>query len=236
MMQIKKIPLLSDMNLSLSGNYFVTGTDTEIGKTTVTCQLVQKLVAQGQLCYAIKPITAGINHKQQGQLLSDDALRINQFSNIYPPNSAISPILLRCPCSPHIAAKLDDVEVTCEGVVSSIQQTLQQYPADSVLIEGAGGWFTPINQQETFADIVIKLNMPVIVVVGIKLGCLNHAILTLNAIWQSGLNIAMVVMNQLSYKTDFLFEQIDWLQHKINQQSFNFQESSPIIIRTSFQK
>lgn len=221
---------LNQAVLALAGAYFVTGTDTEIGKTTVTANLVKALAQQTTLVYAIKPVTAGLTADEQGELYSADARHINQFATVKPPQSAIAPICLATPCSPHIASDKDGMALTADGISETITATLQQYPAQVVLIEGAGGWFTPINTYQTLADVAICLDKPVIVVVGIKLGSLNHAMLTVQAIWQAGLTVAMVVFNQISSDTPFLDEQIAWLVQAINRQAKNYQPDAPIFL------
>lgn len=208
-----KLSLLED-NLPLTGTYFITGTDTEVGKTTTTRQLIKALAEQGKTCYAIKPVTAGANESGE----SDDAKQINEFASVKSPMSAIAPIVLNTPCSPHIASEIDGVPLQASEIVENVRQTLNTYPADCVLVEGAGGWFTPINDKETLADVAIALDFPIVLVVGIKLGCLNHAVLTLQAIWQAGGTVAMVVFNALSEATAFEKEQIEWLKNHIVQQ------------------
>ncbi|MGD6365008.1 dethiobiotin synthase, partial [Xanthomonas citri pv. citri] len=128
---------------------------------------------QGKSVYAIKPVTAGLETDDNGQTYSDDARRINQFANVKPPLSVIAPIQLATPCSPHIAAQLDNMTLTNTQLVDTIHKSIAAYPADVILVEGAGGWFTPINEQETLADVAAALKYPVIMVVGIKLGSLN---------------------------------------------------------------
>ena len=205
--------LLSDNPpLPLAGTYFITGTDTEVGKTTVTCELIRQLSQQGKRCYAIKPVTAGTNALG----LSEDAERINEFASINLPLTTTAPILLQTPCSPHIASHIDGVELQAGTIIDQTYQTLKDHPADCVLVEGAGGWFTPINAKEmcseTLAEVARGLEFPIILVVGLKLGCLNHAVLTLQAIWHSGAKVAMVVFNQLNADIPFMTEQMDWLQ------------------------
>lgn len=226
--------LFQSENLSLLGHYFVTGTDTEVGKTTVTAQLIKKLVTQGQRCYAIKPVTAGLTQTVDGEYYSDDAQKINRDANVMVSKAQLAPILLTQPCSPHISAMLDGVSLTAETIVQNIQDTLWQYPADTVLIEGAGGWFTPINQTQTLADVAIRLKLPVIVVVGVKLGCLNHAMLTLQAIWRAGLSVDLVVFNQLTVDTPYFVEQTTWLHQIILQHSITFQALPPRIWQHDF--
>ena len=222
---------VNDAASSLNGAYFVTGTDTEIGKTTTTAQLVKSLAEQGKSVYAIKPVTAGLETDDNGQTYSDDARRINQFANVKPPLSAIAPIQLATPCSPHIAAQLDNVTLTNTQLVDTIHKSIAAYPADVILVEGAGGWFTPINEQETLADVAATLKYPVIMVVGIKLGSLNHAMLTLQAIWQAGLKVALVVFNQLHTDTPFVDAQIDWLSQQILRQSTGYQNKPPLMVK-----
>ena len=222
---------VNDASSSLNGAYFVTGTDTEIGKTTTTAQLVKNIAQQGKSVYAIKPVTAGLETDDNGQTYSDDARRINQFANVKPPLSAIAPIQLATPCSPHIAAQLDGVTLTNTQLVDTIHKSIAAYPADVILVEGAGGWFTPINEQETLADVAAALKYPVIMVVGIKLGSLNHAMLTLQAIWQAGLKVALVIFNQLQTDTPFVDAQIDWLSQQILRQSTGYQNLPPLMVK-----
>ena len=222
---------VNDASSSLNGAYFVTGTDTEIGKTTTTAQLVKNIAQQGKSVYAIKPVTAGLETDDNGRTYSDDARRINQFANVKPPLSAIAPIQLATPCSPHIAAQLDDVTLTNTQLVDTINNAIADYPADVILVEGAGGWFTPINEQETLADVAAALKYPVIIVVGIKLGSLNHAMLTLQAIWQAGLKVALVVFNQLQTDTPFVDAQIDWLSQQILRKYPGYQNPPPLMVK-----
>lgn len=222
---------VNDAASSLNGAYFVTGTDTEIGKTTTTAQLVKNIAEKGKSVYAIKPVTAGMETDDNGQTYSDDARRINQFANVKPPLSAIAPIQLATPCSPHIAAQLDNMTLTNTQLVDTIHKSIAAYPADVILVEGAGGWFTPINEQETLADVAAALKYPVIMVVGIKLGSLNHAMLTLQAIWQAGLKVALVIFNQLQTDTPFVDAQIDWLSAQILRQSTGYQNLPPLMVK-----
>lgn len=226
--------ILNTHQPALSGHYFVTGTDTEIGKTTTTANLVKALAEQGNSVYAIKPVTAGLESSDTGEPFSDDAKRINSFANVHPPIEAIAPIRLGTPCSPHIAAKIDGVNLTAEQITAVTQQTLQDYPADTVLIEGAGGWFTPINRTQTLADVAVALNCPVIVVVGVKLGSLNHAMLTLQAVWQSGLEVALVVFNKLAADIPFFDEQVAWLCDYISGEASQYQLVTPQFMSQDF--
>ena len=216
--------------LPLRGAYFVTGTDTEIGKTTTTANLIKRLAEQSQCCYAIKPVTAGLAQDNNGHYYSHDATTINRFSNVDVPLSALAPIRLTTPSSPHIAAQIDNVTLTMAPILQLVEQTLKQYTADTVLIEGAGGWFTPINATETLADVAVALQLPVIVVIGVKLGGINHALLTLQAIWQAGLQVDLVVFNEVHAQTDFFHEQVSWLSQAITQRAANYQMMPPMLL------
>lgn len=238
---VKPNPIVMDIShtpVALQGQFFVTGTDTEIGKTTVTGQLIKNLAEQNKTCYAIKPVTAGLSIDTQGQYFSEDGLSINQFATIKPPLTSIAPILLTTPSSPHIAGQIDGVLLSGNYIVETIRQTLQDYPADTILIEGAGGWFTPINEHETLADVAAELNLPVIMVVGIKLGCLNHAVLTVQAILQAGLPISAIVFNHINANTQFYQEQVNWLIQYLTHDYFSsrqYQHQLPIFLYQPFQ-
>lgn len=234
-------PIVMDIShtpITLQGQFFVTGTDTEIGKTTVTRQLIKNLATQNKACYAIKPVTAGLSIDAQGQYFSEDGLNINQFATIKPPPTSIAPILLTTPSSPHIAGQIDGVLLSSNYIVETVRQTLQNYPADTILIEGAGGWFTPINEHETLADVAIQLKLPVVMVIGIKLGCLNHAVLTIQAILQAGLPISAVVFNQINANPQFYQEQVNWLIQYLLSHYFSHQQHRhklPIFLYQAFQ-
>lgn len=116
---------------TLNGVYFVTGTDTEIGKTTITAQLVRQCVTAGQRVYAIKPVTAGL---EDG--VSRDAQRINRFANVTPPLAAIAPVRLATPCSPHIAAARDGVQLTTDALIDAVQTTVANYLLMSCWLKG----------------------------------------------------------------------------------------------------
>ena len=121
--------------------------------------------------------------------------------------------------------------LTNTQLVDTIHNAIAAYPADVILVEGAGGWFTPINDQETLADVAAALKYPVIMVVGIKLGSLNHAMLTLQAIWQAGLKVALVIFNQLQTDTPFVDAQIDWLSQQILRKYPGYQNLPPLMVK-----
>lgn len=176
--------------------YFITGTDTEVGKTYVTCLLLKAAESLQKTSLGYKPISAGCE-QVGGEWVNEDASQIQQASSINLPISTINPIAFHPPIAPHIAAKEAGVTLTSEAVVKGLVR-LQQETPDLLLMEGAGGWRLPLTDSLFLSDVVSELKMDVIVVVGMKLGCLNHALLTAQAIQQDGLNIVGWVANDIT--------------------------------------
>lgn len=175
--------------------FFVAGTDTEVGKTYVSCKLLEAAAEQGMSTLGLKPIAAGCE-LVGGQYQNEDAQALIAHSTIQLPYTQVNPVALTKACSPHIAAAEAGKTVQASRVAGYCKGALMKRP-DFALIEGAGGWRVPISPRETMADIAKQLNLPVILVVGLKLGCLNHALLTAEAIRRDGLTIAGWVGNQV---------------------------------------
>lgn len=194
-----------------SKKFFVTGTDTEVGKTYVTCQLMQHLSEQNYSVLGLKPVAAGLDSDG----FNEDALLLQKNSNVNISYDDINPIKLTTPCSPHIAAKIDGQSVTISKILNKMQTGLNM-SVDYTFVEGAGGWYCPINKTETLADLAIELDIPVILIVGIKLGCLNHALLTAESIKKSGLKLQGWVANYIDSDMDFVSENITLLENKLS--------------------
>ena len=177
--------------------YFVTGTDTGIGKTTVCVALLQRAVQQGWRCVGIKPVSSGCI-EQDGHWLSEDGQLLLAAGSVPLSHEQIAPVRLPLPASPHLAALAADTRLTLERLTGLVRGAVSEAGADCILIEGAGGWLTPINARQTLADLAVQLQYPVILVVGLRLGCINHALLTAQAIRQSGLTLAGFVVNTLA--------------------------------------
>lgn len=165
--------------------YFITGTDTDVGKTYATLVLMHYLKQQGKTVVGMKPVAAGCE-LVDGQLKNQDALLLQAHASIQVDYELINPYSYLLPVSPHIAGidnpvKLDKVSTNFSALTAL---------ADIVLVEGAGGWYAPINDSQAISDIAIYLDLPVIIVVAIRLGCINHARLTYQAIQASGLKCA----------------------------------------------
>lgn len=160
--------------------YFITGTDTNVGKTWATLALMHYFRKLGKSVVGMKPVASGC-FMENGRLVNEDALQLQQHASVKADYELINPYAYAVPVSPHIAGKQDPVALN--KVVSCFDELKQL--ADIVLVEGAGGWYTPINEQQDIADLAKTLALPVIVVVAIRLGCINHAKLTCLAIQQS---------------------------------------------------
>ena len=169
--------------------YFIAGTDTDVGKTAVSCALLARAQLLGRSAYGIKPITAGCRLDEAGTLISDDAERMQSFASVTIDPMLRAPIRLPSPLSPHLAAAEVGISLRAERAVGQVRAALSTR-ADVVVVEGAGGWRVPINARETVADIAKQLQKPVILVVRMRLGCLNHALLTIEAIVRDGLPLA----------------------------------------------
>lgn len=192
---------------------FVTGTDTDVGKTVVACGLLAAAREQGLRTVAIKPIAAGCEPGEQG-LTNSDALQLQAAATHQLSYQQVNPIALEPAIAPHIAAQEADLRLSASRLVGYCRG-VSLLPVDMVLIEGAGGWRVPINPRETLADVARELNCAVIVVVGMRLGCLNHALLTVEAIRRDGLQIAGWVANILDPDMPRLEENIDTLKQRI---------------------
>jgi dethiobiotin synthetase len=173
---------------------FVTGTDTGVGKTLVSVSLVKALVMHGLRVSVMKPIASGSEHTPAG-LRNADALALAAASNVAAPYAAINPYCFEPAISPHIAAEEAGIVVDMHLIAQGFETLAAG--ADWVLVEGAGGWYAPISESLAIADLPKLLGIPVLLVVGLRLGCLNHALLTKRAIDASGAELAGWVANSI---------------------------------------
>ena len=172
--------------------YFITATDTDAGKTFVSSQILQSWSKCGYTTLGFKPVASGCRRTSEG-LQNDDALKIRAASSILLPYETINPYAFEPAVAPHIAAQEAGVTINIQTIARGILQ--QQNKADYVIVEGVGGWLVPLNKQETVADLACLLNFPVILVVNLRLGCINQALLTVQAIEQTGMKIAGWIAN-----------------------------------------
>ncbi|MCK0153557.1 dethiobiotin synthase [Alcanivorax sp. S6407] len=179
---------------ALKGIFFVTGTDTEVGKTWVSCRLLERAREAGLSCYGLKPVAAGCEETAEGWR-NDDALQLMAASSVKLPYDTVNPVAFKAPVAPHIAAQQEGKVITLARLVGYVRGALSAHPADLVLIEGAGGWRVPLNDREMLSALAKELELPVIQVVGMKLGCISHALLTADAIQKDGLRYAGTMAN-----------------------------------------
>jgi len=200
----------------MSKRFFITGTDTDAGKTVVTCGLAKYLRSKGATCAPLKPVAAGASQPTEHipYAHNQDAIGLIEACATELDYQSVNPVLLTEPASPHISAKIDGVQVNVTQTVQMSQKALNS-GADYVLIEGAGGWFVPINDEETVADLACAYGGEVILVVGLRLGCLNHALLSAEAIFNSGLSLKGWVGVSLSPDMPFESENIQTLEANI---------------------
>lgn len=179
----------------MTKTFFVTGTDTEVGKTIASCALLQAAGKLGYQTVGYKPVASGSEMTVDG-LRNSDALALQRNSTLALDYAAINPYTFAEPTSPHIISA-DEGRPILAPVISAGLRTLEEQ-ADWVLVEGAGGWFTPLSPALSFSDWVQTEQLPVILVVGVKLGCINHALLTAQAISQAGLPLVGWVANDVT--------------------------------------
>lgn len=194
--------------------FFITGTDTGVGKTSVAIALLHWLNQQGYQTAALKPLESGCT-KRDGQLYGEDGLQLQQTCSVPLTYQQINPIALELAIAPHIAAEKMGLSLTVEKLLQASQPVLNT-ASDYLIVEGAGGWHMPLNADETIADFAVKLNLPVLLVVGLRLGCLNHARLTLEAIENKGLSCVGWVANILSLEMSAVAENIVALQQQLS--------------------
>ena len=174
--------------------FFVTGTDTGVGKTLICCALLHGFAASGKSVIGMKPVAAGAIRGAQG-LINDDVELLRAASNVKAPLALVNPYCFEPPIAPHLAAEQ-------AGAIIELQLILDAYrdlafAADIVIVEGIGGFCVPFNGSEDSADLAQRLGLPVILVVGLRLGCLNHALLTAHAIRSHGLTFAGWIANRI---------------------------------------
>ncbi len=191
---------------------FITGTDTEVGKTVVSKSLLQAIAAQGFSTIGYKPVSSGCKETEQG-MKNSDAMHLQEASTLSVPYEDVNPYTLLRATSPHIAARKEQVEILFSVMSSKLHQ--HQKMADVVLVEGTGGWRVPISDTDTLSSWVKQEQLPVVLVVGIKEGCLSHARLTLEAIQNDGLQVIGWAANRINPGTENYADIITTLEKMI---------------------
>jgi len=215
--------------------FYITGTDTNVGKTLIASGLLVAAKNNGLTTAALKPVAAGCEKTEAG-LRNADALLLQSVITQKLDYDQINPYALEAAIAPHIAAQqekrslsVDRLAGICRGVLAS---------ANFTLIEGAGGWRVPLNARETLADLAKNLDLPVILVVGVRLGCINHALLTFEAIVRDGVAVAGWVANCVDAEMPVLLENIDSLRARLPVPCLGvvpfLKDTSPTIIASYF--
>ncbi|RMH45830.1 MAG: dethiobiotin synthase, partial [Gammaproteobacteria bacterium] len=192
--------------------YFVTGTDTEVGKTTFSVHWLRWLRARGRKVAVLKPVASGAQWcPKRKRLVNDDALALQQAAGDWQPLEEVNPFVFEPPIAPHIAAKQQNQPLSIAEIEAKTRHAFA-YDVDTLVIEGAGGFLLPLNERETLADWVQQKQLPTILVVGLRLGCLNHALLTIESIQNRGLQLVGWVANILNVDMPMLAENLATLR------------------------
>lgn len=178
----------------MSAGWFITGTDTGVGKTLVSELLLEGLRGAGHIGVGMKPVASGCRLSKDGAR-SEDAERLMAASAAPFPYQAVNPYAFIEPIAPHIAAELAGRTIDIEVIRANFSQLAR---AGRVVVEGIGGWRVPIDARRTMADVAVALGLPVVLVVGMRLGCLNHALLTAEAIAADGARLIGWVANVIT--------------------------------------
>lgn len=190
-------------------NYFVTGTDTGVGKTLICCALLHSFAAQDQRVAGMKPVAAGCDEDGKNA----DVRQLRAASNILASYEQINPYSFIHPVAPHVAARNAGVRIDFSRILTSYHELTSQ--ADVVIVEGIGGFKVPLNERQDSAELAQQFGLPVILVAGMRLGCLNHALLTASAIEACGLKLAGWVANVLDADMLALSDNIAALKQRL---------------------
>ena len=201
------------MTISTSTGFFVTGTDTEVGKTLVSGALILILREAGIRTIAFKPVVAGTYIDASGQTLNEDLETLRIASGLHSREQSLCPFVLDVAAAPHLVAQKNNMHLDATLILDEFNALTSAF--DSVVVEGAGGFLVPLNEQEDLGDVAQAMDLPVILVVGMRLGCINHALLTCEAIVSRQLTIAGWVANTLSEEMPLLAENIQTLKDRI---------------------
>ncbi|MNF46240.1 ATP-dependent dethiobiotin synthetase BioD 1 [compost metagenome] len=197
----------------MSSAFFIAGTDTEIGKTTVAAGLLHAARQRGLSTAAAKPVASDCAMTEQG-LRNGDALALLGECSLALDYAEVNPFAFAPAIAPHLAAREVGVELNVAALLPHVQKVLAR-GADLTLVEGAGGWRVPLTGSESLSDLAVALQLPVILVVGVRLGCINHALLTAEAIARDGLTLAGWVANVVDPATSRLDDNLATLAERL---------------------
>lgn len=197
----------------MTKGWFVTGTDTGVGKSRASAALLHALARQGLRAVGMKPVAAGAERDAAGAWVNEDVLALRAASNLRVPPEDDNPVCLPNAVSPHIAARRAGRPIDLAPIVAAYRRLASR--ADAVVVEGAGGFLVPLSDTLTGGDLAEALGLPVILVVGLRLGCLNHALLTRDAIRQRGLPLAGWIANRLDPAMPEAQANVDYLAEQL---------------------
>ncbi len=193
--------------------WFITGTDTGVGKTTVAAALLWSLGRSGEPCVGMKPVATGCTETPAG-LRSEDAERLRGLSSVNVDPDDVNPYRFTAPVAPHLAAQATGTVIELERIRTHFERLCERAPC--VVVEGIGGWLVPLGAGITVAELARSLRLPVILVVGMRLGCLNHALLTVASVRAHSLTLAAWVANQLDPAMELFYENVEALRQRID--------------------
>ena len=217
---------------------FVTGTDTDVGKTRISAALLHWLTQQGWRSAGFKPVAAGTS-LIDGQWVNEDVRALRENSSLTVSDAEVGPFQFEAACAPHIAAALQNKIIDRAEILCAAQALAAR--ADLLVIEGAGGFCVPLGDDWDSADLACDMNLPVVLVVGLRLGCINHALLTVQAVRARGLKLAGWIGNSITPAMPWFGENIATLQQRFQSQSIPcwglvpwLEEPSPAAVATHF--
>ncbi|MDZ5459759.1 dethiobiotin synthase [Azohydromonas lata] len=193
---------------------FVTGTDTGVGKSHVSAALLHWLTARGHKAAGYKPVASGLDMGPDGRLFNEDVEALRRAGSVPLPASLIGPCQLKTACAPHIAAEIDGVAIDRVALLRGAQAVAQH--VDYLVVEGAGGLVIPLGADWDSTQLMSALHLPVVLVVGLRLGCLNHAILTADGLHQRRLGLAGWVANVIDPDMPHLQRNVQTLRHELD--------------------
>ncbi len=197
----------------MSKGFFITGTDTEVGKTTIAAGLLYAIRQAGLSTAAVKPVASGCEMTAEG-LRNSDALALQAQCSVPLDYAQVNPFAFAPPIAPHLAARQVGVELDVASLLAPVRRVLA-LQAQVTVVEGAGGWRVPLSGLATLSDLAIALQLPVILVVGLRLGCINHALLSAQAILADGLPLAGWVANRVDPHAACVDEVVATLEQRL---------------------
>jgi dethiobiotin synthetase len=192
--------------------FFVTGTDTGVGKTLIACALMHALARRNLRVVGMKPVAAG-RHMVSGRVVNEDVVALEAASTVEAPRELVNPYCFAPPIAPHIAAAEAGVTIDLERLSKAYAQLASL--ADCVIVEGAGGFRVPLGAGYDTADLAVRLQLPVVLVVGVRLGCINHAVLTAAAVERAGLPFAGWIANHIDPHMTHATQNVETLRERL---------------------